>query len=162
MKNRLFFALVTSIALFCVSCSDNDIPPPDSQITDAVQSRSLSASSEHYYYYKGKKIPLNVHPTKRYVVVKQDASASLMALGVKAEQDSYYVNETQRGYIVDVDTAQTITTSTNAKSLKSLAKDDNIVAIEYVVGDSILTPISNEFYVKLKKTFGHIFIRKVC
>lgn len=151
MKKRLFFTLVTSLALFCVSCSDNDILPPDAQITDAVQSRSLSASSEHYYYYRGKKIPLNVHPTKRYVVVEQDASASLMALGVRAEQDSYYVNETQRGYIVDVDTAQTITTSTNVKSLNSLAKDDNIVAIEYVVGDSILTPISNEFYVKLKK-----------
>ena len=108
MKKGLFFTLVTSIALFCVSCSDNDIPPPDSQITDAVQSRSMSASSEHYYYYRGKKIPLNVHPTKRYVVVEQDASASLMALGVRAEQDSYYVNETQRGYIVD--TAQTIVT----------------------------------------------------
>lgn len=151
MKKGLFFTLVTSIALFCVSCSDNDIPPPDSQITDAVQSRSMSASSEHYYYYRGKKIPLNVHPTKRYVVVEQDASASLMALGVRAEQDSYYVNETQRGYIVDVDTAQTITTSANVKSLNSLAKDDNIVAIEYVVGDSILTPISNKFYIRLKQ-----------
>lgn len=151
MKNKLFFALVTSIALFWVSCSENDFPPPDSQIADAVQSRSLSASPEHFYYYKGKKIPLNVHPTKRYVVVEQDASASLMALGVKTEQDSYYVNETQRGYIVDVDTAQTITTSTNVKSLNSLTKDDNIVAIEYVIGDSILRPISNKFYIRLRK-----------
>ena len=51
---------------------------------------------------------------------------------------------------MDVDTTETIKTSTNAKSLNSLAKDDNIIAIEYVGGDSILTPISNEFYVKLK------------
>ncbi len=151
MKHYFLLSLITSFALFCVSCSDNDIPPPNSQITDAVQSRSLSASPEHYYYYRGKKIPLNVHPTKRYVVVGQDASASLMALGVKVEQDSYYVNETQRGYIVDMDTTQTITTSTNVKSLKFLAKDDNIIAIEYVVGDSILRPISNKFYVRLRK-----------
>lgn len=150
MRHYFLLSLITSFVLFCVSCSDNDIPPPDSQITDAVQSRSSSDSPEHYYYYRGKKIPLNVHPTKRYVVVKQDASVNLMALGIKAEQDSYYVNETQKGYIVDVDTTETTTTSTNAKSLNSLAKDNNIVAIEYVVGDSILTPISNEFYVKLK------------
>ena len=151
MKHYFLLSLITSFVLFGVSCSDNDIPPPDSQIADAVQSRSLSASSEHYYYYKGKKIPLNVHPTKRYVVVEKDASASLMALGTKAEQDSYYVNETQKGYIVDVDTTEMVTTSTNVKSLKSLAKDDNIIAIEYVVGDSILRPISNKFYVRLKK-----------
>ena len=122
MRYYFLLSLITSFALLGVSCSDNEIPPPDSQIADAVKSRSLSASSEHYYYYRGKKIPLNVHPTKRYVVVEKDASASLMALGIKAEQDSYYVNETQKGYIVDVDTTETIKTSTPEKFLESNLK----------------------------------------
>lgn len=71
MRHYFLLSLITSIALFCVSCSDNDIPPPDSQITDAVQSRSLSTSPEHYYYYRGKKIPLNVTyftPGKTYTL----------------------------------------------------------------------------------------------
>ena len=151
MRKNILFALFVSLVLFCTSCSDNDVILLESQNVDAVHSRSLSASSEHYYYYKGKKISLNVHPTKRYVVVKQDESANVATFGIKSTQDSYYVNETHRGYVVDIDTVETARTATNMNTLSSLANDDNVVAIEYVVGNSILTPISNKFYVKLKK-----------
>ena len=151
MKKLILQTLFASAILACASCSELDVSLSESQMTDAIQSRSLSTNLEYYYYYRGKKIPLKVHPTKRYVVVEEGGSESVKPLGFKEEQNSYYVNKTQRGYIVDVDTAQTIKVSSNLNTLNSLTQNDNIVAIEYVIGDSILTPVSNEFYVKLKK-----------
>ena len=149
MKNYYFYILFLSVSIF--SCTDNDLSVTETFDSKKMESRTLSELDEHYYWYKGEKIPLTINPTKRYVVVENSRTNDVFIANAKSSQDTYYVNENQTGYIVDIDTARTVTMSANVNSLEILADKDGVVAVEYVLGDSIFTPISNKFYIKLKK-----------
>ncbi len=142
-KTFLFLSLF--VGLLFISCSDKDFLSTDTN-KDEPQTRVASEAAE-FYYYKGKKKFISVNPNKRYVIVRQNVLQTRMQ-----SVDIYLVGDSTVGYIVDIQNNQAMATNDNITTFNALLDNQNIIAIEPVVqDDSLLVPVSNEFYVKLKK-----------
>lgn len=127
------------------SCSDEEVQINESLINIA-QTRSISEFSEFYYYYKGEKRELSVNPSKRYIIT-HPKTENVSISNRSIVQNMKYKNS--QGYIVEIDGREIAKAdSHNRTTINSLQDDPNILAIEYVIGDSI--PVSNLFYIKLK------------
>lgn len=148
-KNTLiyyFLSFFSGIGL--LSCSDYEIISSEN-INTGVQSRAFSDALDYYYYYKGEKIPLSINTSKRYIVTRQNTN-SLQVLRHTADLNIVYENTV--GDIVDInDNHTTKMSSYNINTLDLLQSNPDIVAIEYIIGDSIQIPLSNLFYIKLKQ-----------
>lgn len=145
-RNILFYLLPLFIGVWLSSCSDKEAIQ---EICDDVeiQTRALSGGREFYYYYKGEKVPIEVNTNKRYVLVRKSEEQLL-----SSRAQVYSTSDNAIGYIVDVYNDTVMTTYSCATGLNTLYENENILAVEYVIGDSILVPLSNKFYVKLKKS----------
>lgn len=144
MKNdKIYLSVVLLISFFLVGCNDYkdfEISEKSVEITRAMQD-SL------YYYYRGNKVYIPINYSKRHLIIESSSVNSLQLSNFIAT----FRDNDQQGYIVDwVDNA--ISTLCDSKS--------KVIAIEYVVGDSDLVPISNKFYIKLKKETDIVLLRE--
>lgn len=121
-------------ALLVYGCSD--ILPEQEGYACGTITRAI-VSDNFYYYYKGKKVPLQINPNMRYVVTKSEDPQS----NVANYSTSYFVN-VSKGINVDMYSEE--------NNIDNIKKNEDVVSVEYVVGDSIPVALSNLFYVKLK------------
>ncbi|MCC8172023.1 MAG: S8 family serine peptidase [Parabacteroides sp.] len=145
-KLNLFFFLMGMLGLGFISCSDNALFSSDAYL-DENSSLSVAGSPEFYYYYRGEKISIPVNTAKRYVVARKNA-AKMQNLRIGS--DVYAESDNAVGYVVNIGNDRTKMKSSDTAMLTRLADDPEIIAIEYVIGDSVLVPVSNLFYIKLK------------
>lgn len=82
-------------------------------------------------------MPLQINPNMRYVVTKSEDPQS----NVANYSTSYFVN-VSKGINVDMYSEE--------NNIDNIKKNEDVVSVEYVVGDSIPVALSNLFYVKLK------------
>lgn len=146
-KHAAFYLCIVALGLGGISCSDNDLLSVD-DIDGKVQSCNITEEST-YYYYKGQKTSLAINSTKRYVITRPKINKMQGRKDSKLIQTIY---GDKYGRIVELDkgySTRTKETSFNKVTLETLQADMDVIAVEYVVGDSI--PISNLFYLKLKK-----------
>lgn len=146
MKNLLFCLLGIVIETGFISCNNKEILLSDTD-TNKISTRTLCETTGLYYYYKGERIPLSVNPNKRYIVMKQN-SPQIRSLTASL----YNVDDNTTGYVIDVQNQTTVSVKPDTSTLKLLYNNQDIIAIEYVIeNDSVFVPLSNVFYVKLKK-----------
>ena len=130
----VYWAMVVMAILTLSSCSEDE-----------------NWLKEHHYYYRGGKVAITLNLSKRFVVVTGDGvtknfEASAMRTWNLSDRNA-------KGYIIDI--------RQEGMSLSDLMANDDVIAIEYVVGkdEAHLTPMLGEFYVKLKD-LGDIDILK--
>ena len=126
MKARIINWVMIVTTIFTLSsCSDDD-----------------SWLEERYYYYKGEKTMITLNLSKRFVVVKESGVTEHFEASAI---ETWKLNRRKaKGYIIDI--------RNEKMSISDLMANEDVIAIEYVVGkdETQLTPMLGEFYVKLK------------
>lgn len=144
MKIRTFYFYFVFV-LILLSCN-NEIYIDNLNNENNVATRAIKAqTTENYYYYKGTKQYISINPSKRYIIAKQNIHTSQC----NADNIVREFANGNIGYIVETEATGRFLSS---DSTTPLINDSNIIAIENVIGDSILLPCSNIFYIKLKET----------
>lgn len=145
MKIRTFYFYFVFV-LILLSCN-NEIYIDNLNNENNVATRAIKAQTteNYYYYYKGTKQYISINPSKRYIIAKQNIHTSQC----NADNIVREFANGNIGYIVETEATGRFLSS---DSTTPLINDSNIIAIESVIGDSILLPCSNIFYIKLKET----------
>ena len=141
MKIRTFYFYFVFV-LILLSCN-NEIYIDNLNNENNVATRAIKAQTteNYYYYYKGTKQYISINPSKRYIIAKQNIHTSQC----NADNIVREFANGNIGYIVETEATGRFLSS---DSTTPLINDSNIIAIESVIGDSILLPCSNIFYIK--------------